>query len=81
MSVERVITEMQVTWWKTGNEFVVQVRSTFCESTIGGGKIRKESEWYEHLTLEEARDVVEAVSSGSAPGDSYGVQMSMFELA
>ena len=80
MTVARTLTGLTVDVWENPDGYVVTVRSRITESSIGSGKITYETETYEKLTIEEARDVLEAVSTGLLPGMDYGVAMSLFTL-
>lgn len=78
--VQRTITNIETTWWKDHEGYLVQVTTTYCESTIGGGSMKKDVERYEQLSIEEARDVLDVVAQGDAPGEEFVVQHSMFIL-
>lgn len=80
MTLQRVITKLTMTCWEEPSGYFVQVDVRLCESSLGGGTMRTETERYESLSEYECRDVIEAISLGGLPGAEHGAQMAMFVL-
>lgn len=69
MNVQRVIVCTSVSVRKTADYYSVAVIETYCESTIGGGRMDRQFTNYDDLTLEESRDVLDVIVSGPLPGE------------
>ena len=78
--LDRTITELTTTMTKDHQGFHVQVTTTYCESSLGGGRIDKGFERYQQLTEDEARQLLEDVSVGRLPGESLGAGVGVFAL-
>lgn len=80
LMIERIITHVEIDWWREPGGYIVQVKQKYCESTFNSGTMKEGIERYEQLTLDEARDVIDMVSEECAPGMEYAVQASLFVL-
>ncbi len=66
---QNVITDVQVTMSKMGNNHSVHVKITYVRSTISSGRRMQHLEVYDRLTREEMVDVVDVSSAAWLPGD------------
>lgn len=80
MSVQRIVTKVEVAWWIEPGGYAIQVDTRYVESTIGGGKVYTNVDRYELLTRDEAIDLMEMVARAPGPGAEYVLQESMFVL-
>lgn len=71
MNVQRVVVATSVSCRNSGDYWSVSQIVTYCESTIGGGRMDREFTNYDDLTLVEARDVMEMIVSGPLPGQPF----------
>nr|CRY96680.1 hypothetical protein [uncultured prokaryote] len=71
---DNVVTSVQITTGTRGNGFTVDRDVRYCESDMGGGRMKSVHERYAGLAQRELDDLLEALIEKPQPGDRIVVK-------
>ena len=81
--IERVVIEVRIYVGRVHDGFTMEVATTYCESTLTGGKRECQVDRYDQMSLDELEQMLLDVSERPLPGEplEHRNQLSMFTLS
>nr|CRY96719.1 hypothetical protein [uncultured prokaryote] len=69
--IERTVVSVSTDIRRDHQGLLLQVTVTYCESSLGGGQMKKEVDRYGPLTVQELQDIVEVITTSRLPGQVH----------